>query len=336
MKNDLLERYVYAVAKRLPKKQREEVSMELHELLNDLVEARCGEMTPTEKDIKVVLTEFGTVSEVVAKYRDDSGRLIGEPYYTTYLYVMKIVLIVSLSISVAAVAIITLIDGLSGELSILELFGRIIAWPIEAVVGSFATVTIVFAVLDYFKVNITKEVDSIEMLPKVPKQATKKYGISKGEIIAELVLTLVFVIGFATAPLWLPQAISSSGSSFMEEHSTRVIVWIEQSMMFVMMLIVLDLVQNLFALKEKLYNKTYLIVSIATTAIGTVIAVIWGMSVEMFIKINGVFVTEGVQLIFITLLIIGALGQLAHVVYRYMHDNKVGVYNLNKPTNNNK
>ena len=334
MKNDLMERYIYAVAKRLPKKQREEVSMELHELLNDLVEARCGDMTPSEKDIKVVLTEFGTVSEVVAKYRDDSGRLIGEPYYTTYLYVMKIVLIVTLSIAVASVVISSIIDGLSGNLSILELFGRIISWPIEAVVGSFAIVTMVFAVLDYFKVNITKEVDSIEMLPKLPKQVAKKYGISKGETITELVFLAIFVIGFVTAPLWLPNAIMSMETgSLMDEYLSRAIGWIQQSMVFFLMLAVLDVVQKLFELKEKLYNKTYVIVSIATTAIGIVIAVIWGASVEMFVKINGVFTSDYVQMVFITILIICSLCELVHVVYRYMCDNKVGFYNLNKRRN---
>ena len=76
-----------------------------------------------------------------------------------------------------------------------------------------------------------------------------------------------------------------------------------------------------------------MIVSIATTAIGIVIAVIWGMSVEMFVKINGVFTSDYVQMVFITIVIIGSVIELGQIVYRYMRDNKVGLYNSNKIMN---
>ena len=58
--NDLVERYIYAATKRMPRKQREDVSLELRGLVEDMLAERCGSVTPTEKDIRIVLTELGT------------------------------------------------------------------------------------------------------------------------------------------------------------------------------------------------------------------------------------------------------------------------------------
>ena len=60
MSEDLLERYLYAVTRRLPEKQREDVAQELRGLVDDMLFDRCGDITPTEKDLRVVLTEIGT------------------------------------------------------------------------------------------------------------------------------------------------------------------------------------------------------------------------------------------------------------------------------------
>ena len=94
MNNDLIERYIYAVTKRLPGKTREDVARELRTLIEDMLKERCGEVTPSDKDIRVVLTELGTPNELYEQYAGDGKRcLIGPPYYTTYVFVMKIVLI---------------------------------------------------------------------------------------------------------------------------------------------------------------------------------------------------------------------------------------------------
>ena len=72
MKNDLIERYIYAVTKRLPKKIQEDVSQELRTLIDDMLMERCGDATPNEYDIKSVLTELGTPNELCEKYSPDT------------------------------------------------------------------------------------------------------------------------------------------------------------------------------------------------------------------------------------------------------------------------
>ena len=79
MKNDLIERYIYAVTKQLPKKNREDVSMELRGLIDDMLSERCA-VEPTERDVRDVLTELGTPRELYAKYDEDADKcLIGQP-----------------------------------------------------------------------------------------------------------------------------------------------------------------------------------------------------------------------------------------------------------------
>ena len=83
--SDLKERYIYAVVKNLPRASRQDIKMELATLIDDMLEARCGENEPTEKDLRVVLTELGTPAELYEKYNPDAGKsLIGADYYVQY------------------------------------------------------------------------------------------------------------------------------------------------------------------------------------------------------------------------------------------------------------
>ena len=84
--NDLIERYLYAITRRLPAKQRADVAEELRTLISDMLDERCGSLPPTAKDVRVVLTELGTPGEMVRKYTSGEGEcLIGQPYYAQYL-----------------------------------------------------------------------------------------------------------------------------------------------------------------------------------------------------------------------------------------------------------
>ena len=92
VKNDLIERYVYAVTKYMKADLKKDVSAELETIIQDMLEERCGDVMPTEHDIRVVLTELGTPAELASKYKSETQDcLIGQPYYNLYVYVLKIV-----------------------------------------------------------------------------------------------------------------------------------------------------------------------------------------------------------------------------------------------------
>lgn len=56
--SETINRYIYAVTKRLPRRMQKDVSEELLTLVGDMLDARCGEISPTDHDVRVVLTEL--------------------------------------------------------------------------------------------------------------------------------------------------------------------------------------------------------------------------------------------------------------------------------------
>ena len=83
MKNELIDRYVYAVTRRLPARLRNDIDKELHSLIEDMLEARCGGLMPEDRDVRVILTELGTPSELAMRYMPEGrDHLIGPAYYS--------------------------------------------------------------------------------------------------------------------------------------------------------------------------------------------------------------------------------------------------------------
>jgi hypothetical protein len=87
---DLIDRYVYAVTKNLPPKQRTDIEKELRTLIDDMVE-ECGEPGTYEGKVKNVLTGLGSPEKLADNYRDSKRYLIGPNYIDQYFMILKIV-----------------------------------------------------------------------------------------------------------------------------------------------------------------------------------------------------------------------------------------------------
>ncbi len=195
MTNDLIDRYVYAVTKRLPSKIRQDVSDELNSLISDMLDERCGEIMPTEKDIRVVLTELGTPRELADKYNTEKNKcLIGSPYYSTYILVLKIVLICT-GAGMLMTGIINMITE-SDVFVAKEIFNTIFMM-ISGMMAAFTFVTLLFTFFYHKNIKLDTLNDSIDNLPPVPKNSTK---ISKADCIIGIIISVVFAIVFLMIP----------------------------------------------------------------------------------------------------------------------------------------
>lgn len=95
--NDLIERYIYAVTKKMSSKIRNDVADELKTLIYDTIEERYNDKEITLSDAKIILTELGSPNQLYEKYDNSSDKcLIGQPYYNYYKDILKIVLICSI------------------------------------------------------------------------------------------------------------------------------------------------------------------------------------------------------------------------------------------------
>lgn len=194
--NELIERYVYAATKRLPKrKNREDIANELKSLIDDMLTERCGEMLPEEKDVRVVIAEIGTPAEVYRKYSPNPERvLISAPYYSSYILLLKIIVACSMGGLTIAFFILNLLGNF-------ETFGGyLVSWlSIMATTfcGIFTVFTIMFAVFSRKNININIIDEDINCLEPVPK---KSDIIPRWESIAGIIMCIIFSVILLAVP----------------------------------------------------------------------------------------------------------------------------------------
>ncbi|MGL4606326.1 MAG: hypothetical protein ACRCU3_02585 [Eubacteriaceae bacterium] len=195
MRNDLIERYIYAVTKDLPRKSKEDIRIELGTLIADMLEERCDGLVPTERDVRVVLAELGKPSDLAEKYNPDEVKcLIGPPYFMKYKFVLKIVLVAV----AGGMTLIGLLDIFFGRpqiwyMAIYGWFGTIIS----SLFSAFAIVTAIFGFMQWRGVSIDGFDDGMAELPPVPMESEK---ISLWEPIVGIGFGVIFTIMFLFVP----------------------------------------------------------------------------------------------------------------------------------------
>lgn len=264
--NDLIERYLYAITRRLPAKQRADVAEELRTLISDMLDERCGSLPPTAKDVRVVLTELGTPGEMVRKYTSGEGEcLIGQPYYAQYLYVLKIVLACVAGGMLVAGAL-SLATGAEGSLlgGVLEGIGSLIG----ALLFAFAIVTLLFAFFSHRGIEV-ETMGSLDDLPPVPRETRSS---TPGDAVAGIVFSIVGAVVFLLFPDVL-NAFShrADGVPFdpFNVDAFRASAWVVVVWTFVCV------AGECFKLVEGRYTKRVLAVTLACDLVAGALVVFW-------------------------------------------------------------
>lgn len=264
MNNDLVERYIYAVTKKMSPQQKKDVSDELRTLIEDMLDERCGDVLPTNKDITIVLTELGTPRDLYEKYDTNSKKcLIGAPHYTTYKLVLKIVLIcVCFGMVVAGVVTQLTSPQDVWYIGIFEWF----ATAISSLLTAFACVTLIFACLYYKDVNIDPIID-IKDLPPVPK---KSQLISKGECIFGIAISAAFVFVFLVCPQIIGAKLSSG--EYIPLFNLNVV---KNTWFIIVAMGVIGILKDAVKLIEGQYNNKVMVTSIAEDVISAILTIFW-------------------------------------------------------------
>ncbi len=262
MKNDLIERYIYAVTKKMPKKIKDDVKLELETLIDDMLEERCKDIEPTEKDIMVVLYELGTPSELIEKYNPDSSRfLIGGAYFQMYKFVLTIVLI---SVT-GGLFIANLVNALSGNISILDMTLGYIGNLLSALLSAFGFITLLFAILEKKGVNINPTNNTIENLPPVPK---RNESIKISEPIFAMIISMIFAIYILSVPGFI--YLSMDGVQFGYLFNAEYI----RGMWYVIVIItLLGIINESFKLYERRYTKKLSFVTLVCNTLALIFVV---------------------------------------------------------------
>lgn len=118
----LADRYVHAATRRLPEDQRSDVAAELQAGIADRVDSLLAAQPDLDRHDaeRVALVELGDPDQLAAGYSGARRHLIGPDHYPAYVKVLTAVLVTALP---SAVAVIAVIDALSGS-SALQVLGR--------------------------------------------------------------------------------------------------------------------------------------------------------------------------------------------------------------------
>lgn len=196
---ELIKRYLFAVGKRVPGKQREDIEKELESAIFDMLEDKFGKKSEyDDKEIEEVLKLFGPPWEVAMGYQKNPGHLIGPELINTYYLVIKIV-----SGAVTLGLLVSFIVGLfQPELTVgkffLEFLG-LIPSLITGVVTAIGFVTVIFFLIERNApgYRVKDIMASNEWKPKdLPKVPNKKEKITIGESVVGIVFTIIGIIIF--------------------------------------------------------------------------------------------------------------------------------------------
>jgi hypothetical protein len=181
-----IERYIYAVTKRLPESSRDEVKEELKAHIHDMLPK-----DPKDEDIEKVLKTLGNPRKLANNYQDEASYVISPLYYHDYINTLKLVLIIIFSVQVVLGTIDGIIHLESNNFfeQVFEVFGSALGHAWSGLFAGFAWVTLIFWIIDY---NMRKKPQdwSIKDLPELPQKKTTK--ISRASTMVELVFHVVF------------------------------------------------------------------------------------------------------------------------------------------------
>lgn len=143
-----MDRYLYAVTRRLPKNMRDDIERELRSNLMDALDERLEGREATEQDILDLLNTFGDPEKVAAEYRPENRYLIGPELIDLYWMIIKIVgVAVIFGLTIALV--ISTLAGEAPQSGPLGVIGGFIGTLWSAAVGLVGTITIIFAVIQH-------------------------------------------------------------------------------------------------------------------------------------------------------------------------------------------
>lgn len=144
MRNETIDLYIRSVTRSLPKPMRADVATELDGLIEDMLGKRCGDVQPSDRDIKVVLAELGEPYELACQYAPLPRGLIGPSLFPAFRLV---VIIVSASV-VFGVTLGKIIEAFKGASQWYMVLGTWAVGLIQGLLIAFGVVTLVFAILD--------------------------------------------------------------------------------------------------------------------------------------------------------------------------------------------
>lgn len=196
---EIIKKYIYAIQRRLPASNKEDIAKEINSLIFDDLEGRYSQKDEyTSEEIETVIKDMGHPREVAARYRGDKQLLIGPELFPIYKMVLAIAAggtTLGLVISFIVQAINDAVTQSATLWTFLGNFAQLLGSVFSALLSLVGVLTIVFGLIQHFGKFDTDELNIYDDwkpkdLPDLPEQ---KDRVRRWEPIVAMSFT---VIGF--------------------------------------------------------------------------------------------------------------------------------------------
>src|SRR5574344_63210 len=268
---DLINRYVYAVMKYLPRKNHVELEKEIRMLISDTVDSVSEQSASKLEAVKIALVKLGTPEQLAAKYSNDTETsLIGGEYYPRYKMLLKIIMSatafgMTLAMILGAFGSLQNIQEADKVRTWFEIIGTSISSIFTAVCCAFTFVTVGFAIAQRKHMHLENNGTGIDNLPPVPKHDNQ---ISRIQCILSISFIVLFFILFMTAPGFF--RMPDGNGNFVPVLNGA---YIKKMWLFFALFCLCGIVRDSVKLYELRYSKKLFIVTLVTNVVATISAV---------------------------------------------------------------
>ncbi len=189
---ELIERYLQAVGRALPAKQRTDILAELRSSLYDSLDS-ADDGEPSEEAVVALLASMGSPEKVAASYYPAGQYLIGPSLYPTFRIVIGVVFTVIIALQLLAV--LTSLGLWAGQPVTWDKPWRLVTGVLESLPGALGSVVVVFWLLQQAEVKFTS--DKAFDPRKLPAMEADGNAISRGEQVFSIVVNVVMLVFLA-------------------------------------------------------------------------------------------------------------------------------------------
>ena len=252
--NNLIERYVHDVARRLPEKDREDVKKELRANIYDMLPEEAS-----DEAIKKVLYELGSPMSLAEKYRTKPRYLISPAYFDEYMHALKWILpLVGVAVMVIGFAVGAFDAAKSGNtnyaLVISGILSQGVSMGVSAAFQALFWTTIGFVIAEHSASKDKTKGEHGWRVEDLPEVQNEKARISLSEGIAELILSAVFAaiaLMFCAGRLPFMMAFSNGGAFFYNIFSQSFLAMLVP---FILISLVLSVIEGFAKIKDRRWS----------------------------------------------------------------------------------
>lgn len=191
---ELIERYIEAVVRYLPPRQRSGIIVELRSLIEDMLRQRTGDRAPVQADVEAVLLELGNPRRLADSYRGPARSLISPAFFELYWLVLRIVLAATGGGILLATALEMAANPPDNAWMAVA---RILGSLYNALIGAFGIVTLIFALNDRFNDQGREQIEKLSEKwhpSQLPPRTVSNLVIKRADPIAAIVIMVIAMI----------------------------------------------------------------------------------------------------------------------------------------------